>query len=160
MSDSLTQEFSEIQDTIQGVLERNRLAVLATQLNGQPHTSLIAFTSFEGLRFLAFATYRSTLKYKSILEDRRVAILIEDRDGDAAGLSDQGLVLTAIGEAIKTSGEDRQAHIMKHLARHPELEKFLMSTDCEFVLVGIHSYQVVRGIDDVQRYRIGKSAAS
>ncbi len=78
MSDSMTQEHSKIQDTIRRVLERNRLAVLATQRNGQPHASIIAFTPLEGLRFLAFATYRDTLKYKSIQENRRVAILIED----------------------------------------------------------------------------------
>ncbi len=67
MNDSNIQESSEIQDTIRRVLERNRLAVLATQRNRQPHTSLIAFTPLESLRFLPFATYRSTLKYKSIL---------------------------------------------------------------------------------------------
>ena len=156
----MAQESSEIQDTIQRVLERNRLAVLATQRNGQPHASLIAFTPLEGLQFIAFATYRSTLKYKSILEDRRVAILIEDREGDATRRLDQRLVLTALGEAIKTPAEDRQAHIMTHLARHPNLEEFLISPDCEFVRVSVHSYQVVSGIDDVRWYKIGKSAAT
>jgi len=154
MSDSMAQESSEIQDTIRRVLERNRFAVLSTQFKGQPHASFIAFTPLEGLRFLAFATYRSTLKFKSILEDRRVAILIEDREGDATSGSDLSLVLTAIGEAIDTPAEDRQAHIMAHLARHPNLEKFLISPDCEFVLVAIHSYQVVSSIDDVRWYRI------
>jgi hypothetical protein len=142
------------------VIERNRLAVLATQLKGQPHTSLIAFTPLEGLRFLAFATYRYTLKYKSILDDPRVAILIEDREGDTTRRSDQRLFLTALGEVIKTPAEDRQVHIMTHLARHPNLEEFLVKPDCEFVHVGIHAYQVVSGIDDVQWYKIGKSAAT
>lgn len=160
MNDSMIQESSEIQDTIRRVLERNQLAVLATQLNGQPHTSLIAFTPLEGLQFLAFATYRHTLKYKSILEDQRVAILIEDRDGDATRPSDQRLFLTAIGEVIKTPAEDRQAHIMAHLARHPNLEEFLISPDCEFVLVSVNSYQVVSSIDNVRWYRIGKPAVT
>lgn len=160
MSDSMAQGPSEIEGTIRRVLERNWLAVLATQRNGQPHASLIAFTPLEGLRFLAFATYRTTLKYKSILDDPRVAILIEDREGDAIRHSDQKLFLTALGEAIKTPAEDRQAHIMTHLARHPNLEEFLISPDCEFVRVGIHAYQVVSGIDDVRWYRIGKSAAT
>jgi len=160
MSDSMAQESSEIQDTIRRVLERNRFAVLSTQLNGQPHASFIAFTPLEGLRFLAFATYRSTLKYKSILEDRRVAILIEDREDDATSGSDGRLVLTAIGEAINTPAEDREAYILTHLARHPNLEKFLISPDCEFVLVAVHSYQVVSSVDDVRWYRLRKSAAS
>ena len=159
MSDSMVQEPSEIQDTIRCVLERNRLAVLATQRNGQPHASLIAFTPLEGLRFLAFATYRDTLKYKSIQEDRRVAILIEDSEGDARR-SDRRLVLTAVGEAIKTPEEDRQAHILTHLARHPDLEGFLSSPACEFVRVAVHAYQVVNDIDDVRWYAIGESAAT
>ena len=160
MSDRMAQEPSEIQDTIRRVLERNRLAVLATQRNGQPHASLIAFTPLEGLQFLAFATYRYTLKYKSILDDPRVAILIEDREGDATRRSNQRLFLTALGEAIKTPEEDRQAHIVTHLARHPDLERFLSSPDCEFVRVAVHAYQVVSDIDDVRWYAIGESAAT
>ncbi len=159
MSDSMSQEPGEIQDTIRRVLERNRFAVLATQRNGQPHASLIAFTPLEGLRFLGFATYRDTLKYESIREDRRVAILIEDREGDASR-SNRRLVLTAVGEAIETPEEDRQAHIVTHLARHPDLERFLNSPDCEFVRVAVHAYQVVSGIDDVRWYTIGESAGT
>ena len=159
MSDSTTQEPRKIQDTIRRVLERNRLAVLATQRDGQPHASIIAFTPLEGLRFLVFATYRDTLKYKSIREDRRVAILIEDRAGDARR-SDRRPVITAVGEVIKTPAEDRQAHIATHLARHPDLERFLSSPDCEFVHVAVHSYQVVNDIDDVRWYAIGESAAT
>jgi nitroimidazol reductase NimA-like FMN-containing flavoprotein (pyridoxamine 5'-phosphate oxidase superfamily) len=149
----------EIQDTIRRVLERNRLAVLATQRNGQPHASLIAFTPLEDLRVLAFATYRDTLKYESIREDRRVAILIEDREGDARR-SGRRLVLTAVGEAIKTPEADRQAHVVTHLARHPDMERFLGSPDCEFVRVAVHAYQVVRGVDDVRWYATGEETLS
>jgi len=159
MSDSMAQEPSEIQDTIRRVLEQNRLAVLATQRNGQPHASLIAFTPLEGLRFLAFATYRDTLKYENIRDDRRVALLIEDREG-AARRSNRRLVLTAVGEAIKTPEEDRQACIVTHLARHPDLERFLSSPDCEFVRVAVHAYQVVSDIDDARWYAIGELAAA
>lgn len=141
------------------MLERNRFAVLATQRNGQPHASLIAFTPMEGLRFLAFATYRDTRKYESIREDRRVAILVEDGEGDARR-SDRRLVLTAVGEAIETPEEDRKAHIVTHLARHPDLERFLSSPDREFVRVAVHAYQVVRDIDDVRWYAIGECAAA
>jgi nitroimidazol reductase NimA-like FMN-containing flavoprotein (pyridoxamine 5'-phosphate oxidase superfamily) len=159
MSDSVAQEPSEIQDTIRRVLERNRLAVLATQRNGQPHASLIAFTPLEGLRFLAFATYRDTLKYESIREDPRVAILIEDRESDARR-SDRRLVLTAVGEAIETPEEERQAYIVAHLARHPNLERFVSSPGCEFVRVAVHAYQVVSDVDDVQWYAIGEFPAA
>jgi nitroimidazol reductase NimA-like FMN-containing flavoprotein (pyridoxamine 5'-phosphate oxidase superfamily) len=153
MSDSVSQEPGDIQDTILRVLERNRLAVLATQRDGQPHASLMAFTPLGGLRFLAFATYRETLKYKSIGQDPRVAILVEDRESDFSYLG-QPLVLTALGEAIETPEEERHAHIAKHLTRHPGLQNFLCSSECEFIRVAVHAYQVVGGIDDVQWFDV------
>jgi nitroimidazol reductase NimA-like FMN-containing flavoprotein (pyridoxamine 5'-phosphate oxidase superfamily) len=147
-------EHKDIQEIIRQVLGRNRFAVLATHHGGQPHASLMAFTPLEDLRLLAFATYRDTLKYKSIREDRRVAILIEDRapEGDHSG---QRTILTAQGEAIEMPEEDRHAYAMTYLARHPDLESFLGSPDCEFVLVAVSAYQVVGGIDDVQWYVVG-----
>jgi nitroimidazol reductase NimA-like FMN-containing flavoprotein (pyridoxamine 5'-phosphate oxidase superfamily) len=159
MSDLMSKELGGIQDTIVRVLERNRLAVLATQRDGQPHASLIAFTPFEGLRFLAFATYRETLKYESIGQDPRVAILVEDRESDP-GYSGQLLVLTALGEAIETPEEERHALVAKHLTRHPGLQDFLCSSECEFIRVAIRAYQVVGGIDDVQWYEVGESVVT
>jgi nitroimidazol reductase NimA-like FMN-containing flavoprotein (pyridoxamine 5'-phosphate oxidase superfamily) len=159
MNDLTTQQPSDIEDTIRRVLERNRLAVLATQRDGQPHASLIAFTPLEGLRFLAFATYRDTRKYASIQLERRVAILVEDRERDARHPG-RRIVLTAVGEAIKTPEEERQAYMATHLARHPDLQKFLSSPECEFLRVAVHAYQVVSGVDDVRWYEVAGSAAT
>jgi len=159
MRDFSTQEPGDIEDTILRVLERNRLAVLATQRNGQPHASLMAFTPLEGVRFLAFATYRDTLKYESIRQDRRVAILVEDRQSYVRR-SGKRLVLTALGEAIETSEEERLAHIATHLSRHPGLRRFLSSPACEFMRVAVRAYQVVSGIDDVRWYEIREPSAT
>jgi len=149
----MSQEAGDLEATIRRVLERNELAVLATQRDGQPHASLMAFTPLEGLRFLGFATYRSTLKYKSIKQDPRVAVLVEDR-GSTAGHPDGRLVLTALGEAIETPEERRKGHIATHLARHPDLQKFLSSPECEFIRVAVHAYQVVSGVEDVRWHEI------
>jgi nitroimidazol reductase NimA-like FMN-containing flavoprotein (pyridoxamine 5'-phosphate oxidase superfamily) len=159
MNDPMSQQPIGLQDTILRVLERNRHAVLATQRDGQPHASLMAFTPLDGLRFLAFATYRETIKYQNIGQDPRVAILVEDREGDARYLG-QRLVLTAIGKVIETPEEERQAHIAKHLTRHPDLHDFLGSSECVFIRVAVHAYQVVGGIDDVKWYEVGESAAT
>ncbi len=155
----MAEDPSDIEDTIRRVLERNRLAVLATQRDGQPHASLMAFTPLEGLRFLAFATYRGTLKYESIQQDGRVAVLVEDRERDARH-SGKRLVLTALGKAIETPEQERQADVATHLARHPDLQKLLSSPECEFIRVAVHAYQVVSGVDDVRWYEIGEHAAT
>ncbi|TYT75770.1 pyridoxamine 5'-phosphate oxidase family protein [Desulfobotulus mexicanus] len=153
MNDLMAKNPGDIDETIRRVLERNRLAVLATQREGQPHASLMAFTPLEGLRFLAFATYRDTLKYESIQQDRRVAILVEDRERDDSQPG-RRIVLTALGEAVETPEEERQANIATHLARHPDLQGFLSSPECEFIRVAVQAYQVVSGVDDVRWYQI------
>ncbi len=70
---------------IQSVLETSRFAVLATQNEGQPHASLMAYTPMDGIQQLIVATYRATLKYRNLLKDGRVAILIDSRNVAAAG---------------------------------------------------------------------------
>jgi nitroimidazol reductase NimA-like FMN-containing flavoprotein (pyridoxamine 5'-phosphate oxidase superfamily) len=153
------EEHVDLKDQIQRVLDRNRFAVLATQHAGQPHASLMAFTPMSGVRYLVFATYRGTLKHRNLLEDRRVAVLIDD--GDAGGTHpNRRRVLTALGDAIEIPDEERQAAVSDHLARHPDLEEFVRSPDCALVRVAVRAYQVVGGIDDVQWYHIEDPAAT
>jgi len=37
-----------------------------------------------------------------------------------------------------------------HLKRHPEMESFMLSSDCALIMVIARSYQVVYGIDDIR----------
>jgi len=41
-----------------------------------------------------------------------------------------------------------------HLERHPELISFLQSEYCSFFQIKVDTYQVVRGIDDVEWWTI------
>ena len=56
---------------IQRALDTSQFAILATQYDGQPHASLMAFTPVDGLRYLIMATYRNTMKYRNLLKDKR-----------------------------------------------------------------------------------------
>lgn len=90
------------------MLDDNWFAVLPTQHAGQPHASLMAFTPVGGVRQLVFATYRGTLKYRNLVEDGRVAVLIGVRGVELAR-EQRGLVLTALGNAIEMPDEERAA---------------------------------------------------
>jgi hypothetical protein len=141
------------------VLDDNWFAVLATQHAGQPHASLMAFTSVEGLRYLVFATYRDTLKHRNLVEDGRVAVLIGERSIKRTR-AQQGLVLTALGNAIEIPDEERAAAVNALLARHPDLEEFVRSPNCALMRVAVEAYQVVGGIDDVRWYQIEDPSAT
>ncbi len=67
-----------IESEIQRVIYMERFAVLATQSDGQRHTSLMAFTTIDGICRFIVATYRDTKKYRNLLKDNRVAALIDN----------------------------------------------------------------------------------
>ena len=140
-------------DEIQHVLDVSRFAVLATQQEGQPHASLMAFTPMNGIRYLIVATYRTTLKYSNLSKDGRVAVLINNCI--ATGPSKyRDLVITAHGTATEVSNDDREMVKQAYLARHPDFNEFLASSDCALLRVVVSAYEVVGSTEDVQWYRL------
>ncbi|MCU0471886.1 MAG: pyridoxamine 5'-phosphate oxidase family protein [Bacteroidales bacterium] len=140
---------STIKEYIEGVLQTSRFAVLATESNGQPHTSLIAITPHGRFGQLIFATYRNTLKYRNLAQNSKVALLIEKGDFNMKDLQ-ESIVLTIIGHAEEISIEENEATYQAHLKRHPEMESFMLSLDCALIRVIAQSYQVVYGINDIR----------
>ena len=140
---------STIKEYIEGVIKRNRFAVLATEGDGQPHVSLIAITPFTSYRQLIFATFRNTLKYRNLSQNSKVALLIENENVNLTGLTDK-VALTIIGQTKEISISDREAAFRAHLRWHPEMESFMLSSDCALIMVLAHSYQIVNGIDDIR----------
>jgi len=138
---------STIKDYIEAVLNTSGFAVLATEGNGQPHTSLIAITPFENFRQIIFATYRNTLKYQNLSHNNKVAVFIEGGYYNMKGLKDN-VVLTIIGHTEEIIADRNKAPYQEHLKRHPEMESFMLSSDCALIRVIAQSYQVVYGIDD------------
>jgi len=140
---------STIKVYIEDVIKASRFAVLATEGDGQPHVSLIAITPFKSFRQLIFATYRNTLKYRNLAHNSKVAVLIENENVNITGLTEK-VALTIIGKTIEISISDREAAYQAHLERHPEMESFMLSSDCALIMVIAQSYQVVYGIDDIR----------
>ena len=138
----------KLKEYIEAVLKTSSFAVLATESNGQPHTSLIAITPFGNYRQIIFATYRNTLKYRNLSQNNKVAVLIESGVIDINGLK-QSVVLTIIGHTEEINKAGNEATYQAHLKQHPEMESFMLSSDCVLFRVIAQSYQVVYGIDDI-----------
>lgn len=140
---------SKIKDYIETLLKTSGFAVLATEDNCQPHTSLIAITQFGNFRQIIFATYRNTLKYRNLSHNNKVAVLIEGEYFNLKGQKEI-VVLTIIGHTEEISKAGNEAPYQAHLKRHPELESFMLSSDCVLIRVIAKSYQVVYGIDEIE----------
>lgn len=142
---------SSIKECIEGVLKTSSFAVLATEGNGQPHTSLIAISQFGNFRQIVFVTYRNTLKYLNLSQNNKVAVLIEGEYLNMKGLK-ESVVLTIIGhtEEIEIEIEENEAIYQAHLKRHPQMKSFMLSSDCAIIQVIAQSYQVVYGLDEIE----------
>lgn len=142
-----------IKTYIEDIFKISRFAVLATEGEGQPHASLIAVTPMEAYRKLIFATYRNTRKYQNITQNGKVAVLVEGIDINSSG-QNASFVLTAFGQVEDIKPEEKNRVFEAHLERHPGLLSFLQSEDCSLVRIKVDTYQVVRGIDDVEWWTI------
>lgn len=138
---------------IEDIFKISRFGVLATEGDGQPHASLIAITPIEGYRKLIFATYRNTRKYHNLARNGKVAVLVESIGIGSSGLQ-ESFVLTAFGHIEEIETGEINMVFEAHLERHPELLSFMQSDDCALVRIKVDAYQVVRGIDDVEKWAI------
>jgi nitroimidazol reductase NimA-like FMN-containing flavoprotein (pyridoxamine 5'-phosphate oxidase superfamily) len=151
--DSTMSKHIPIKKYIEDALRASRLAVLATESNGQPHASLIAITPVNGFSQLIFVTYRETRKFENLAHNDKVAVLIQGEDTYSQGRH-KSFALTAFGTAreIRISGYEEALH--EHLERHPDLENFLRKNNFVLILIMVDTYQVVHDIDNVSWWSV------
>jgi heme iron utilization protein len=137
-----------IKKYIEDALRISRLAVLATEREGQPHTSLIAITPVGGFRQLIFLTYRNTRKFENLGQNDKVAILIQGQDIYSQE-HEKSFAISAFGSARESLISEYEDALHEHLQRHPDLLGFMQKKNSALVLITVDSYQVVRGIDNV-----------
>ncbi|MCK9175897.1 MAG: pyridoxamine 5'-phosphate oxidase family protein [Desulforhopalus sp.] len=147
-----------IAEKIKNLLERQLLAVLATQGDGQPCTSLMAFAFTEDLQSFLFATSISTRKYKNIKGESRVALLVDDRSNNGEDFQNAS-ALTILGEACEVGLEKRDYYCGLYVKRHPSLESFLAAESTVLFKMDVQKYLLVSKFENVVEYQIKEEKA-
>jgi len=147
---------TELRNTIQHLLSSERLAVLATQCDGQPYTSLVTLAATADLRRVLFPTLRRSTKYTHLANDARVAILLDNRCHQPPG-SPNAMALTVIGIARDVPPQALGQCTELYLDRHPHLSGFLQDPDCALVEVQVQQYRLVRQFQDVSELEMGST---
>jgi uncharacterized pyridoxamine 5'-phosphate oxidase family protein len=140
-------EFRDLQE----LLTSQRLAVLATEEQGQPYANLVAFASSEDLTFILFATARSTRKYNNLLREPKVSILIDNRRNDVIDFLEAAAV-TVLGKAFELGEEKRGPFKNVYLSRHPHLLDFISSPTCALFKVDVERYILVSRFQEVKEF--------
>lgn len=138
---------------IKELLDSQKLAVLATHRQGQPHASLVAFAATVDGCELIFATTRTSRKFANLQADPRAALLIDSR---AHQNSDFHLAqaLSATGTVVELSGTGKHSRFQLFLTKHPHLRDFALSPSCALMSLHVQVYNFVSKFQKVIEYRL------
>ena len=145
----------QLREAIKGILDLQKLSVLATQGDGRPYGSLVAFAATADLKTLLFATKRATMKYSNLLAHPEVAMVIDTRTNQAADFSDATAV-TALGEVEEVAADDRQEFLNIYVEKHPYLKEFVESPTCALLRVRVRNYIMVSRFQNVQELHMSE----
>ena len=146
-------------DLLSNVLETQHLAVLATQWQGNPYTSLIAFAASADLRRIVFVTSRATSKYRNLSACPDVSLLIDTRSHSVDDFS-SACAVTAMGQATE---HDKEGHEMLRdlfLVRHPHLEAFVHAPSTALCFVEVETYYLVTRFQHVIKLDVSQWPSS
>jgi nitroimidazol reductase NimA-like FMN-containing flavoprotein (pyridoxamine 5'-phosphate oxidase superfamily) len=140
-------------EEIGALLDSQRFAALATQRDGHPYTSLMAFAYTEDLKEFVVVTGKATRKYQNLIEENRVFLLIDNRSNNEDDF-DAAIALTALGTAGIVDDGERSSYQRLYLARHPYLEQFLTAPSTVLVKIMVNRYLLVSRFQNVMEYRV------
>ena len=124
-----------VQDRLRTLNKKQRHAVLATVSEGQPYTSLVAFALTSDGNELLFATPKKTTKYRNMLNNRRVSLLIDSRANTAKGyMGSEAVTILGTARAIR-NGNKRDKLATIFTKKHPELADFINASTTALILV-------------------------
>jgi nitroimidazol reductase NimA-like FMN-containing flavoprotein (pyridoxamine 5'-phosphate oxidase superfamily) len=131
-----------------------RHAVLATNSKGQPYTSLVAYAMTPDMRGVIFATPKKTSKYRNLLSNKKVALLIDTRSNTGMDYINAEAV-TIIGTA-KPVRRGKMWEDLSHILirKHPELKEFIRFKTTALVLVEASQCFHVGSFQRVSEWRL------
>ena len=143
----------KIEKAITEILSSQLLAVLATERDGQPYSSLMAFANTADLRTVIVATGTATRKYMNLLKEARVSLLVDNRSNSSSDFHSAAAV-TVIGRAEPVGQEERSQYEGIYLKKHPYLETFLQSPTTSLFKISACHYLIVNRFQNVMEYHL------
>jgi nitroimidazol reductase NimA-like FMN-containing flavoprotein (pyridoxamine 5'-phosphate oxidase superfamily) len=119
-------------------LDKDQLhAVLATESDGQPYTSMIAYALTPDKKGIVFITPQKTRKYKNILKNNKVSLLIDTRSNTEKDyMSAESLTILGNAKPVRKGGKwSELAGVL--ILKHPNLNEIIHSPETKLIFVQI-----------------------
>jgi nitroimidazol reductase NimA-like FMN-containing flavoprotein (pyridoxamine 5'-phosphate oxidase superfamily) len=136
-------------DKMKELVRAKGTCVLATTAGSTPHCSLMAYVTDPDCREIYMVTQKSTTKYKNLIDNPTVSLLIDTRDEHPGSDRPYTQALTVDGLFRSLDEPKNEASIRGQLLeRHPQLKAFLDHPDAEVFAIQITSFLLLDGISD------------
>ena len=134
-------------DRIKALVREKDMCVLATVSNNRPHCSLMAYIANDACTEIYMVTFKDTKKYRNLMENPWVSLLIDTREEDRGSRRSQAKALTVTGVFEQIEDDNIRHRIREALMRrHPQLEGFADHPDAEVFSIRIHSFLLLDGL--------------
>lgn len=129
---------------IQKIISENKVCVMATVADGVPHCSLMSYATDNECHEIYMATLKDTKKYRNLIANPTVSLLIDTRD---ASPKDKTRALTVTGVFQNVDNDKKIKEIREALIKkHPDLNDFFNNTDACIVLIRATALQLLDSV--------------
>ena len=133
-------------DQMKALAEEQNMCVLATDAGGKPYCSLMAYTIDEDCEEIYMVTQRATQKYKNMLNNPAVSLLIDSREKKSRSRIQ---ALTVEGTFHRIEDDIKRVKIRNgFLETHPYLADFIHHSDTVFFCVKVKAFLLLNGLDE------------
>lgn len=139
---------NQMRATLQKLFDTRLTAVLSTVANNEPYLCLVSYAVTEDLRQIVFSTKRDRKKYRDMVNNPRISLMIDDRRNLPEDVN-RVMSVTVVGNAAEAKGREKTtlAHLLSK--RHPVLSEFVESGDTAIMHVTIERLYVVTNFESV-----------
>ncbi len=137
---------------MQALVREKNICVLATDTDGKPYCSLMAYVPDEACSEIYMVTHRVTQKYKNLMQNPAVSLMIDSRES-AKRKSIQAL--TVEGFYYKIENKAKRAEVKeKILKEHPHLLTFANHPDADILRIQVRSFLLLNGLSESHFYQL------
>jgi nitroimidazol reductase NimA-like FMN-containing flavoprotein (pyridoxamine 5'-phosphate oxidase superfamily) len=125
------------------------ICVLATASGGTPYCSLMAYATDEECGEIYMVTYRNSQKYKNLMENPSVSLLVDTREEHTGSHRPEAKAMTIAGTYQRIEDPQKEAMVReKLLKKHPHLKPFIDGPDGQIICIRISSFLLLNGLTD------------
>ncbi len=143
----------QIREDISALFDSQTLAVLSTQKNNQPYSSLIAFAVSRDLEHFYFLTPNTTRKYDNLTANPKVSFLVNNSRNQADDIYN-AVAVTGTGVASVVEKTEEKEALDMYLKRHPHLKEFASAPTTAFIRIRMRRYFMVNRFQNVVELRV------